>query len=185
MIGSSKTISELKSIDGGELGINPFTLSDFTVTKFTGGFDLLFMYESEKRGMYSFDLGENLVDVDSSSGSPKIESWNIMYNGKTNTFRGGRGHNLLKAAQYSRTSIEHEQNYIYMLSLDTSRMNLRQGHIDSNGYVYTLQFYRDCKTCNYVDLVTDGTWVSVLQQDYQTQKYEVNIFNGLLRSDSN
>lgn len=97
VIGSSSVISELKSIDGEELDINPFELSDFTVTKFTGGFDLLFMYESKKRGMYSFDLGENLADVDITSGKPELSEWKIMYDEKSNTFRGGRGHNLITA----------------------------------------------------------------------------------------
>lgn len=136
-IDRSFKVVEILPIRGEDFDISPYTLSDFVVTRYTQGLNLLFFYEEERKGMYSIDLGENIANLDYSSGKPSLKDWTLMYGREENTFKGARGHNLFAGAAYSLNHVGTDENFMYLMSLDTQRVSLRQGLIDSNGYAYT------------------------------------------------
>lgn len=103
-------------IKGEDFDIKPFVLSEFVVTRYTTGLNLLFFYEEEKRGMYSIDLGENLANLDYSTGKPVLNDWTLMYGKKENTFKGAKGHNLFVGAAYSPSHVATDENMLYLLS---------------------------------------------------------------------
>lgn len=135
---------------------------------YSEGADFLLLYDMDQRGLYTFNLAEELSDPQNK------QIWTPASTPDENHFSGLKGANHVAAMVWREDYSETE--YVYLLG-EGSQDALRQGLINGQGYTYLYQYYKNCIGCVYKAMVSSKEYLAVLSED-SDHKFKVEIFVG-------